>query len=309
MHMPSRTKRSIPRDVLNSRQGLELARGLSRIVPPSIGHRLAYRIADLVASRREWQRVKAVRCNQWIVRGEKSTREDLDLAVRETFRNIAHSIYDVHHYISNSKAIDRLIDFSPAIQSIIDQSQLKQEGQIAVSLHLGNHDLAYKALTLHGLRGLLLNLAELESGYEVQYKIRKKISGDVLPIGTSAIRHAVTRLREGGTVITVADWPAPESKYSPSFFGRPSAAPIHYVYLASKARVPIKLLVLLRQSNGHYYFLVSEPILVQDDADKHLRFINNAEAVLKVAEDFIRQAPQQWAMSHPLWPQLMDQVP
>jgi lauroyl/myristoyl acyltransferase len=110
-------------------------------------------------------------------------------------------------------------------------------------------------------------------------------------------------------VITVADWPAPESKYSPSFFGRPSAAPIHYVYLASKARVPIKLLVLLRQSNGHYYFLVSEPILVQDDADKHLRFINNAEAVLKVAEDFIRQAPQQWAMSHPLWPQLIDQVP
>jgi hypothetical protein len=37
--------------------------------------------------------------------------------------------------------------------------------------------------------------------------------------------------------------------------------------------------------------------------------LHNAEKVLAVAEEFIRQAPQQWSVPLPVWPQVMDLVP
>jgi lauroyl/myristoyl acyltransferase len=31
--------------------------------------------------------------------------------------------------------------------------------------------------------------------------------------------------------------------------------------------------------------------------------------ILRVAEDFIRYDPSQWAMTFPVWPEALDQVP
>lgn len=298
-----------PKDILNSRQSLKLAQGLSRIIPPSMGYRLAYLIADLISARKDWNQVKAVRCNQWVVGGDKLSKADLDRAVRDTFRNIAHSVYDLHHYVNDPEAIDRLIEFGPAIQSIIDDSQSNLRGKIVVSLHLGNFDLALQALTLRGLRGLVFMLPATEGGYQVQYQIRRRVGVELQPIDMNSLRQAVTRLKEGGTVITMADWPVPESKYTPSFFGRPSAAPVHYVYLALKARVPIVETVMLRRADGTYHFLVSEPITMQVYADKHTEIMRNTEMALKVAEQYVQEAPTQWAMSRPVWPNLLDDVP
>jgi lauroyl/myristoyl acyltransferase len=156
---------------------------------------------------------------------------------------------------------------------------------------------------------MVFSLPSTEGGYTVQYKIRKNAGIDVVPIEMNALRQAVARLQAGGTVITMAVWPVPESKYEPSFLGRPSAAPVHYVYLALKARVPVVEIVMLRQMNGKYHFLVSEPLTMQEYRDKHEGLIRNTEMVLKVAAEFLHQAPQQWAMSRPVWPELMGQVP
>jgi KDO2-lipid IV(A) lauroyltransferase len=40
-----------------------------------------------------------------------------------------------------------------------------------------------------------------------------------------------------------------------------------------------------------------------------MEIVQNAENVLKVAEGFIRQAPGQWEMTFPVWPEAMNEVP
>jgi predicted LPLAT superfamily acyltransferase len=35
----------------------------------------------------------------------------------------------------------------------------------------------------------------------------------------------------------------------------------------------------------------------------------NTEMVLKVAEGYIRQAPYQWAMFYPVWPEALNEMP
>jgi lauroyl/myristoyl acyltransferase len=306
--MLSRTLNFNPNEFLKSRQGLKLAQRLSRIIPPVIGYRMAYLVADLISARKGWSQVKAVRCNQWVVRGERLSGADLDQVVRDTFRNIAHNIYDLYHYMDDPSSHDRMINFSAASLSVIARSQ-SSEGMVLVSMHLGNFDLAFKALTVKGLQGLVFNQQAIESGHQAQYQIRQHISEDVRPIDMNTLRHAVTRLREGGTVITMVDWPVPESKYRPYFFGRPSMVAVHYVYLAMKARVPVVLLVMLREKEHTYRFLVSEPIAMQEYPDKQEGLVRNAEKVLRIAEGFLLQAPQQWAMSRPVWPNFAGEVP
>jgi lauroyl/myristoyl acyltransferase len=309
MGMLSRFLRVDPKAILNSQQSLTLVQRLSRLVPPAAGYRAGYLIADWVGTHRDWDRVKAVRCNQWMVRGRTLAGTALDQAVRETFRDIAHSVYDVYHYANDPESVDRLIEFSPAIQKIIAQSQASEGAKILLALHLGNFDLALQVLTQRGLRSMVFVVPPTEGGYRVQYRIRQSAGVDAYPIDMNALRQAITRLKEGGTVIAAADWPVPDSKHSPCFFGQPSAAPVHYVYLALKARVPVVFLFMLRRTDGTYHFIVSEPILMQEYPDRQEGLVRNAEGVLRLAEEFLRQTPEQWAMSHPVWPELMDQVP
>jgi lauroyl/myristoyl acyltransferase len=43
--------------------------------------------------------------------------------------------------------------------------------------------------------------------------------------------------------------------------------------------------------------------------DRRIEGVRNAEKILKIAEEFIRLAPQQWSMTLPVWPEALDQVP
>lgn len=298
-----------PRKFTDSQLTLRLVHLLGRLLPPGIGYSLAYRLADVVSSQNDWEFVKAVRCNQWVVSGKELTPAELDQVVRATFRNTAHTMYDLHHYINIPKEIHRLIEMDPYIQKIIDQSRTDEAGQIVASLHFGNFDLALKVLSLRGLRGIVFSLPPTEGGYDLRFKIDESNGLDVQSIDMNVLRHAVKHLKEGGTVVTMIDLPLPESKYSPSFFGHPSPLPVHHILLALKAKVPIIVAVMIRQDDARYRFLVSDPIHMQQFRDRSSEIIRNAEEVLKVAEGFIRQAPQQWTMSRSFWPALMNLVP
>jgi hypothetical protein len=43
--------------------------------------------------------------------------------------------------------------------------------------------------------------------------------------------------------------------------------------------------------------------------DRETEALRNAERVLRVAEGFIRQAPAQWSVSLPVWPDMLARVP
>lgn len=109
--------------------------------------------------------------------------------------------------------------------------------------------------------------------------------------------------------MTGIDRPDVSYLYRPKFFGRPAAVPVHHIFLALKAHVPVILAATIKQSDEKYHLFFSEPIEMQPHPDRHQEIVLNAENVLRVAEDFIRHYPTQWAMTFPVWPEAMDQVP
>lgn len=297
-----------PQAIINSRYGVGLGLFFGRLTPPGIGYRVSSFIAERIASRRGWNLVRAARANQWVVSGGMLTPSQLDERVKAAFNHTARAIYELNHFLYDPDALERLIHFTPFVQDLIRQSTKPGEGTLVVGLHLGNFDLAVRAATLRGLKGLVLTLPEISGGYDLQYQMRKAVGMEIVPANIDNLRLAVERLRAGEVVFTALDRPLAKTKYRPHFFGRVSHLPVHYIPLAIKAEVRVIVAASVRMPDGRYHFKVSEPLYLTRYPDRQTELIKNAEKVLRVAQDYVRQYPEQWSMFFPVWPEALNEV-
>jgi lauroyl/myristoyl acyltransferase len=76
-----------------------------------------------------------------------------------------------------------------------------------------------------------------------------------------------------------------------------------------KADVPVMIVAAKLGTDGRYHVTTSELIEMESAPDLEQGIVRNTERVLKEAEKFILQAPEQWSISLPVWPDLMDDVP
>jgi lauroyl/myristoyl acyltransferase len=298
-----------PRKIINSPYGLNIAYVISRYMPNWLGHWIALFLADRISGRKDWKMIHAARCNQWMAGGEKLEGNALNKVVRENFRSIANSIFDLYHNLDNPAAFLRIIEPDPIAIQLVLRPEFSDRGLVVAGIHMSNFDMAFQAGGLAGIKAIALTLPELNAGYQKQLDMRLKKGLNIVQASVGSLKHAVDHLKAGGMVITGIDRPDESYPSRPKFFGRPAALPIHHIFLALKSHVPIIVAAIYRQSDGKYHFLFSEPIEMQPHPDRETEIMLNAETILQVAEDFIRQAPSQWAMTFPVWPNVMDLVP
>jgi len=295
--------------IINSSFGVSLVSALGRGIPPWLGYRLSDFAAERIAARRNSKVVRAVRANQWVISGEKLENAALDEAVRQTFRNAARSIFDLYHYIHDTAAIDRLIVIDQSIQQLFERREFGKCGLVVVGLHISSFDFVLQALHLRGIQPLVLTIPDPRGGRRVEFEMRKRTGMNLMPASVTTLRQAIKHLQQGGVVLTGIDYPIPDARYRPHFFGRPASLPTHHVYLAARAHVPVMIMVTNLQPNGRYTVITSEPIEMESHPDRQVEILRNAEKVLNIAETFIRKVPHQWTISLPVWPEALDQVP
>jgi phosphatidylinositol dimannoside acyltransferase len=244
-----------------------------------------------------------VRVNQWVAGGCRQSGRELDDIVRAVLSNHACFLYDFFHNLNDPAAAKRLVTFDQAAQDMLDRMQEAKEGTIVVSPHLGNFDLSTQAAVGTRIRAQIITLNHTSGAYRVQDALRRRPNIEVTPASPGALRQALQRLGTGGTVITGVERPLPGSRYNPAFFGRPAPLPVHHVYLALKANVPIWVISARRLKNGTYTVKSSGPIRMKRYPDRQTDILRNAERILDVAADYIREAPDQWSMFYPVWPE------
>ena len=295
--------------LMNGRLGVGLALGVGRSLPPGVGYPLARFFADRVAARRHSALVRAVRANQWVLSGGSFSAEQLDQAVRQTFRNTAHCLFDLYHNLHNPDAALKLMQQNPQLDEAIQRSMAEKKGLVIVGVHMSNFDFVFQSAGLRGWRGLALSYPEPGGGYQWQNDLRRETGIEIIPGSMDALRKAIRRLQAGEMVITGIDRPQVDSKYRPRFFGRPATMPVLHILLALKTNAPVVVTAAIMRPDGIYQFFASEFIVMQPHSDRHTEILLNAERVLSVAEGFIRQAPQQWAMFYPVWPEALEEMP
>lgn len=296
--------------ISQSRYGVGFALLLGRLLPPKLGYFVGNRIADFVATRKASPMIQAIRANQWVVQGEHLTSPELDQAVRMVLRHAARCAVDLYHTLTDPEKIKALSPPTPMAIELIRKSRTREQGYFIVAPHLSNFDLVFLANGFRGLQGMVLTYGQPTSGYDMQNRIREKTGLDITPVrGEETHQLAIERLKNNEFVITAVDRPIRRKPHRLTFFGRPSPLPAGHIRMALAANVPIIVAAARMNPSGIYELLTSDPIemIHFDDPDKAIRV--NAEKVLKVMEDFIRQAPTQWLMYYPVWPEVLDLMP
>ncbi len=294
---------------LNSSQAGAIALVISRSIPPELGQRLSCSLADRIANRKDLPLVRAVRANQWMIAGQSLTQAQLDQATRETLRCTAHSFYTLFHNLQKPQAMQSLVNFDPRAEEIIRLSQTGERGVIVAGLHLSNFDLVAMAAANRGIKALAITLNEVKRGIQWQHRLRRKAGLEVLPASVAVFHQAVRRLKAGECLITGIDHPLADCKRCPDFYGYPASLPTHHIRLALQANVPVVVMAAVLHPDGIYHTLSSDYIEMKHYPDREDDILCNAERVLEIAAGFIAQAPTQWAVFQPVWPQTEQKAP
>lgn len=293
------------RKIINSPLGLNLAYTIGKFTPYQLGHRIAFFAADRISARKDWKMVRAVRSNQWVASGESLDDLALNQLVIDNFRSIGTSIFDYYHNINNPGVSLRMIEPHPYAIHLVQRPEFSDRGLVLAGVHMSNFDMAFQMGGLAGIRALIITLSELDAAYQKQWEMRQKSGLKFLTASSESVKYAINYLRSGGLIITAVDRPDPTSRYHPKFFNHPASMPIHHIFLALKAKVPIVVGALLKQPDDRYHLLFSEPIEMQAHPDRRTEILLNAENIFHVAEDFIRIDTKQWAMTFPVWPDII----
>ncbi len=294
---------------LDSPNGLRLAASVARSTPRRIGYPIARMAGYWISSRRSSAAVRAVRTNQWVISGMQASKEELDQAVRLVFHNSALSIYELHHYVGDPQKAEPLFHLEDSIKDLLTRPAFDSRGVVVVGMHLRSFDLAFQMLAMNLDRHLALTIPNPAGGRQLEFEIRQRTNLNMVPGSIQGLRQALAHLKKGGVVITGIDHPQPGLNLHPRFFDQPSSLPTHYVYLALKANAPLVFVMSRLEADGKYHIRALPPLEVEPYPDPSQTLKLNAEKVLSIAEGYIRQAPYQWVMSHPVWPDLVDQVP
>ena len=294
-------------DFTQSRLGVFFGMALGRLLPQEFSYRLSDFIAGRLAQNKDSPMVQAVRANQWVARGECSTSEELDAAVREVFAHAGRCFADLYRNLNSPVRLQKMSPASEDSERLVSQSQDRDFGALIVAPHLSNFDIVALANAYRGLKGRFLAFGNPTGGYKLQNRIRVAAGLEVTPIDSKTLRQAITYLRNGGFVFTGVDRPVSGKGQQLSFFGRPSPVPTGHIRLALAADVPIVVAATQMRSDGRYYVRVSEPLRLERHHDTATRIRINGEAVLRVVEGYIREKPSQWLMYYPVWPAVLQQ--
>ncbi len=290
--------------LLNSRRMGSAVLGLCRAIPPGLGLRLTQFVAARIAASRETQAVQAVRSNQWVIHREALTPAELDRTALECWQSIARSFYELFHTCSSPAQLQSLVVFSPEMEALIARSQEAHQGMILAGVHLSGFDIVAQATAQRGLRAGVLSLPQASPAVEWQHSFRRQAGMEILPPSLANLRRAIQRLEAGEFMLTGIDRPMPDLKHCLKFFGRPAHLPTHHITLALRARVPIIVMAPVRGPDDRYRLYLSEELFLRPYSDRDQEIECNAERVLETAAALISQAPRQWAVTRPVWPEV-----
>lgn len=294
--------------LVNSRYGVGLAMGVGRLLPPPAGYRLADWVGGWIGGMRQTGLVRAVEANQWVVGGANLSSGELARRTRGVFRQTGRCLYDLYHSVEQPEAILARFRYTPGFERVREEICAGRQGTLLVCPHLGNFDLAGHAIAYRDVRPLVLSYPQPSGGYRIQNRLRDHAGLKMTPMTLESLRQASEILRAGGAVLTGVDRPIEDQKYRPVFFGRPSALPVTHIRLALKHHLPITVVACQALPGGAYQITASDPIPMQPHPDLVYETVRNAEAVLRVIEEWILQAPEQWAMFYPVWPETVSEL-
>ena len=273
-------------------------------LPPRAGYAFARWLTRRLYQRKQGLVYRVLYDNQKHVLGPEGTVEQVDAAVAAVLQHAGTVNYDFVRAMSRGEqaildGIDLGADFWPNLEA----ARATGQGVLICAVHLSNFNLGFLAFAIQGGFPIqALSAAEEAGGFKVVRELRSRGLIEDTPIDAGSLRKAIVRLRQGGVALTGVDWPVPDTQDGVSFFGAPSFLSSGNVRLALSADAVLVPLACRWTPERGYYAMTGPHLQLERTGNREDDIRHNARRILSILEDWIRRAPDQWLMYHPVWP-------
>ena len=181
------------------------------------------------------------------------------------------------------------------------------KGAVVISIHMGGWEGAAAVwASREGVRSALIaEVLEPPALWRRVRRLREKNGLDIIPLGTTAPRDLIRRLRAGELVAGAMDRDILGTGKPYPFFDGVIRAPTGLVQVAQHTGAGVVPVLSLRMPDDSYRFIGHPPIYVGDDEGAVDRAMGE---LLAVFEAGIREYPDQWHVMEPIWKPELQQA-
>jgi KDO2-lipid IV(A) lauroyltransferase len=172
------------------------------------------------------------------------------------------------------------------------------KGCIPVSIHMGAWDAAIAFWGARYPSALIVEELEPPELARRMQALRGSTGTKLIPLGRAAPREMLKILKQNGLAAGAMDRDVLGSGEPYAFFGRPALIPTGLVRLAQHTGAGIMPVFCNRLRGDRYLLEGFEPVWV-GPGEEGVRAAT--EKLLRVFEERIRQYPEQWHVTAPLW--------
>jgi lauroyl/myristoyl acyltransferase len=246
---------------------------------------------------------KNIRSNMRHVLGPDASEEEIDRVSRQCARNTGryyadvvgmHGM-DVKRFWAEDMTIDGL--------EYLEQAKAAGRGVIIASAHYANPEFAVQGLAAIGIKVFALvepleppELGRLMRGLRTVY-------GHIYePVSFSAIRDALTWLRNGGVSAILIDRDIQKRGIVLDFCGAPARFPTGAVDLAMRTNAMLLPGWVRRTGGFKMYTRLGPPLEMVRTGDREADIRTNTAALLALFEKHLKEDPGQWSVLDRIWP-------
>lgn len=273
-------------------------------VPPRMGYAFGRWLTRQLYRRKQGVVYRVLFENQKRVLGAGATWEEVDAAVAAVLRHAGITNYDMVRVLRGGEpAIVESIDLHEQFWPAFHAARATRRGLLICGCHLSNFNLGFLSFAAQSdIPVQVLSASATAGGFGVMGDLRSRGALEDTPISPTALKKAMTRLREGGVALIGVDWPLPDATDHAPFFGQPSFLSSGFIRLALSAGALLLPMGAHWSPERGYYALTCPAMELERTGNRDHDVTVNAARMFSIVEAWIRQAPDQWLMYHPIWP-------
>jgi phosphatidylinositol dimannoside acyltransferase len=273
-------------------------------VPPRLGYAFGRWLTRRLYHRKTGVVYRVLFENQKRVLGAGASWEQVDAAVAAVLRHAGMTNYDMVRILRGGEpAMINAIEMDSEFWPVFRQARATGRGILICGAHLSNFNLGFLAFAGQSDDPIqVLSASNTAGGFGVLSDLRSRGSLEDTRISPASLKQAVARLRGGGIALIGIDWPVPDTDDGVEFFGEPSLLPSGSIRLALSAD-PLLMPIACRWTPQRGYRMITcPPLELERTGNRETDIRVNSRRILSIVEGWIAEAPEQWLMYHPVWP-------
>ena len=204
------------------------------------------------------------------------------------------------------KNMDEYVTLTGAVDKM--RAQLASgKGFIVATSHAGNWELLGGALAHHGIPLVAVAKKQKAQGMDRFINEYRALMGMHVTYSKS-VREMYDMLKEGWVIGLLSDQdPSRKDGMVMDFFGRPTNCVVGAATMARFKDVPIFMVQIHKEPDGHHTQWISEPVWVEKTKDKKEDIRRTTQQLNKMLEDYIRRYPEDWFWLHDRWKSMREE--